>query len=84
MSESPLNGTVHGIALAQLAIYQEFAKEWPRYPDSRSIRCGKCDQSIWFLYDENGEVYRYTDDEKLALIVAHIRQNHEEYVNGTD
>lgn len=84
MSESPLNGTVHGIALAQLAIYQEFAREWPRYPDNRAIRCGKCDQSIWFLYDENCEVYRYTDEEKLALVVAHIRQNHEEYVNGTN
>lgn len=75
---------IHPLGLMQLAQYQEAARDWPRYPDGRAIRCGKCDQSLWFSYDITGTPYRYTEDEKLALIVAHIRQNHSEAVNAID
>lgn len=84
MSESPLSGMIHGIAYAQLAPYQELAKTWPRYPDGRFIRCGKCDQGILATADIMGIEYSYTEDETMAVIVAHIRQNHQEYVDGTD
>lgn len=81
-NESP--GTIHGISLAQLAPYQEAAITWPRYPDGRFVRCGKCDQAIYATADIMGEQYRYEDHETQALIVAHIRQNHVEYVDGND
>lgn len=80
MSHSPIDG----IALEQLAGYQTVAIDWPRYPDGRAVRCGKCDQSIWFAYDINGTPYVYEDHELLALKVAHIRQVHPEATNGNE
>jgi hypothetical protein len=82
-NDSPKDGTIHPLGLAQLAVFQEAAIMWPRYPDGRAIRCGKCDQSMYFTLDPGGKPYRYSDDEIMALIVAHIRQNHEEAVNAT-
>jgi hypothetical protein len=77
-NDSPKDGTVHQIALEQLAEYQAIADTWPRYPDGRAVRCGSCDQALWFTYDRNGQPYRYKDNEKISLIVAHIRQRHPE------
>lgn len=74
---------ISGLALSQLAPYQMAAYDWPRYPDGRAVRCGKCDQSMYFTEDANEVKYVYTDEEKLALIVAHIRQVHPEAVDGT-
>jgi hypothetical protein len=83
-NDSPGDGTIHPIGLRQLAAYQEIAVDWPRYPDGRANRCGKCDQNLWYTYDLNGNHYVYTDEEKLALVVAHIRQNHPEVHSGID
>lgn len=74
-NESP--GEIHPTALTQLAQYQAIAMQWPRYPDGRAIRCGKCDQSLWFIYDEQDRPFIYDESETLALTVAHIRQRHE-------
>jgi hypothetical protein len=71
-------GELHPIALNQLVVYQVAATDWPRYPDGRCVRCGKCDQSIYMRWDKNHVRYQYTKDEILGLVVAHIRQNHEE------
>jgi hypothetical protein len=83
-NDSPMDGTIHPIGLEQLAGYQRLADAWPRYPDGRAVRCGRCDQSLWFTYDEDGTPYRYSTDETMALTVAHIRQRHAEAINGTD
>jgi len=71
-------GEIHPMALNQLVVYQVAATDWPRYPDGRCVRCGKCDQSIYMRRDIHGVTYQYTKDEILALVVAHIRQAHEE------
>lgn len=81
-NDSPRDGTIHPIGLQQLAQYQELALTWPRYPDGRAMRCGKCDQNLWFTYDLNGNQFVYADEEKMALVVAHIRQNHAEVYSG--
>jgi hypothetical protein len=71
-------GELADIAKEQLKVWQDRALDWPRYPDGRAIRCGKCDQSMYFTADIQGMVYSYTGAEILALIVAHIRQRHED------
>lgn len=81
-NDSPRDGTIHPIGLQQLAEYQELAGDWPRYPDGRSMRCGKCDQNLWFTRDLNGSHYVYEDHELMSLVVAHIRQNHAEVTSG--
>lgn len=79
-NESP--GEIHPIAKQQLAIYVDVAKDWPRYPDGRCVRCGKCDQSIYFRWDANGVRYAYQYEEITALVVAHLRQAHAEVIDG--
>lgn len=80
-NDSPQDGTVHPIGLQQLAAWQAIAMDWPRYPDGRAVRCGKCDQALWFTSDIGGKPYIYEDHELLALRVAHIRQAHSEVIN---
>lgn len=82
-NESP--GEVHPMAVAQLELYQRIAESWPRYPDGRCVRCGKCDQSIYMRWDSQGQRYQYLYSQILSLVVAHIRQNHEKVIeNGID
>jgi hypothetical protein len=75
-------GEIHPLALGQLAIYQDIARDWPRYPDGRCVRCGKCDQSIYMRRDVNNVAYSYTKDEIESLVVAHIRQAHAEVIDS--
>ena len=77
-NENESRGEIHPLALNQLAVWQAACIDWPRYPDGRCVRCGKCDQSIYMRWDINQVRYQYTKDEILALIVAHVRQAHEE------
>lgn len=83
-NDSPMDGTIHPIGLEQLAAFQAVAINWPRYPDGRAMRCGQCDQAMWFTSDIIGTEYIYEDHELLALKVAHIRQNHSEVINEYD
>lgn len=83
-NDSPRDGTIHPMAIRQLAEYQRIAMDWPRYPDGSYIRCGRCSQELWRTYDKNGAPYSYEGQEKVALTVAHIRQNHSEAVNAVD
>jgi hypothetical protein len=71
-------GTLAGIAMEQLRSYQTRALAWKTWPDGRVRRCMECDESIYFTADPHGVAYQYTDDELLALTVAHIRQCHDE------
>ena len=81
------------IAEEQLREYQEAAQTWPvketmRRDNQHRPRwcsvCRECDQSLWFTRDGKGVPYEYTGEEKLALIVAHIRQCHPTMEVSTD
>lgn len=82
----PLNdrepGEIAQVAIEQLKSYQNVATEWQTYTDGRANRCQECHQNVWFSKDPRGNTYTYTDDEILALKVAHIRQLHSEVVSG--
>jgi hypothetical protein len=89
-NESPRDGTIHPIGIAQLRAYEAQAFNWYVITrvDAESGRevnvCGKCDQGLWFTYDKKGQRFGYTAEEILALKVAHIRQRHSEVVNECD
>jgi hypothetical protein len=83
-NDNESRGEIHPTALAVLAQYQTIAIDWPRYPSGRAVRCGKCDQALYFTTDITGKPYIFEDHEKLALTVAHIRQNHSEVINGNE
>jgi len=71
------------IAEEQLKPYREAAATWPIHetlrrdiPPRWCFVCRECDQSLWFTRDTRGIPYEYNEQEKTALIVAHIRQCH--------
>jgi hypothetical protein len=78
----PLNkrdkGEIADVALVDLEKWQAVAIEWPVYTDGRCNRCTDCHQNVWFSTDPRGYKYTYTDDEILALKVAHVRQCHDQ------
>jgi len=91
----PLNkrdkGELADVAKEQLAYYEAFADEWGVFLDTKSdapsavrhpMRCNKCQQSIYFLRDEQGRGYDYSKAEIRSLTVAHIRQCHSELSPG--
>lgn len=87
-NDSPKDGTIHQIAQDQLAKWEVIAAKWPIFEaeiDHRwGVHCGECLQTIWFRSDLHGNQFMYTKAMKSALIVAHIRQNHErDFINGT-
>lgn len=90
----PLNdrepGEIAEIAWTQLKPYQIAARYWPIYQEMRHgdtmgprwvHACRVCTQAVWFNSDEDRVDYNYTDEEKLTLIVAHVRRCHAEMVN---
>ena len=88
----PLNDRESGelavIAVEQLQKWQDFAHTWPTFEakiNSRDgVQCGRCSQTIFFRSDVGGNRFQYTAEQILALIVAHIRQRHEEAINGPE
>jgi hypothetical protein len=74
-------GEIAPVAMEQLRAYQTVARTWKTWPDGRCQRCMECDENIYFTADAGGHLYSYTDDEKLAVTVAHIRQCHSEVVD---
>lgn len=64
----------------QLRPYREAALTWPIRQELKDNRwcnlCRLCRQNIWFASDMNKVHYEYTDEDKMSLIVAHIRQCH--------
>jgi hypothetical protein len=86
-AQVPLNdrqsGELAPVALEQLARYQALARSWYMERHEHQGRDGwccmvdECDETLWFVNDLDGNIYHYTDDEILALKVAHIRQIHD-------
>lgn len=68
------------LAVAQLGMWRACALQWPLYQEKNShhVRCAQCAQSIIRVADSSNNTYDYTHDQRIALIVAHIRQAHAE------
>ena len=71
-------------ARSQLAAWEEIAAGWPLYGDrgpapgalSRVELCRLCDRGVILIRDEQYRPYEYTDEQRLALIVLHLRNHH--------
>lgn len=68
----------YGFARAELETWAPIAVKWKLYLDGFANRCTLCDQCIWFTHDMHGEQYMYSTEEILALIIAHVRQVHDQ------
>lgn len=82
-NDSPGDGTIHPMALEELREWQKVADRWSVYRDTESVgvgracmRCGMCNQCIWFEADQAGHLFQYTEQMIQALIVGHIRRSH--------
>ena len=65
------------VATGQLAAWEKIAEDWPDYHDKATVqRCVSCQVAIYRVADINGQPYTYTDEQRLALVVAHLRQAH--------
>ena len=92
MDLTETKGTIHGLALTKLAKQQKIARVWKTFPDEFDgmawQRCYICDFAVWqisYLGLHNVKsFYQYTNDEKLALKVAHIAQKHPEVFDGIE
>jgi hypothetical protein len=79
MLEPPV---ISHVARDQLAAWEELARGWATVAmkdpgtEVRVQRCASCWVGIWRITDEYAKPYRYTDEQKLALVVAHLRQAH--------
>ena len=69
-------GRVAPIAERQLAAWEALAAEWSSYADGPVRRCVSCHIGILRTHDDSGAEYQYTDEQWLALVVAHLRQAH--------
>lgn len=87
-NDSPMDGSIHNMAQAQLRLWHDIAHDWPVMDSEdhgrKCIRCQKCEQCLWFKTDRGGQPYVYTPQMKEALITAHIRQNHAEVGSDID
>lgn len=68
---------ISNIVRAQLDAWKAYAEDWDVYQEDNHIRCAACDQSVARLTDHNDIAYTYSRDEQWALLVAHIRQAHQ-------
>src|SRR5208283_2484394 len=66
------------VAYNQLAAWVKIAHSWDVYIDANHVRCARCGQSVTCLSDRNGVAYNYSAEDQLTLLVAHIRQAHQE------
>jgi hypothetical protein len=71
-------GELNPLALRQLQAWQDIARGWQLVQSGRHLRCPACNQSVVMLLDTAGRQYVYTDEQKLTLTVAHLRQAHAE------
>lgn len=73
MLEPPKIGV---LATAQLAAWEKIADGWDGYEDGDQMRCGDCDQGMYRVMDDHQVAYHYSDGQRLAFVVAHLRQAH--------
>jgi hypothetical protein len=86
-NDSPKDGTIHEIAVRQLAAWEAIASQWVLVRVGSYLRCCECRQAVVRLIDDKGQDYQTSDTEILALKVAHLRQRHpelERHINASD
>jgi hypothetical protein len=89
MADTPMSTRdLPPIAERQLAAWQEIAQDWPtvsvcdvedKTDDGEGVwveRCVSCFGGIYRVTDPHGHPYPYSDADRLALVVAHLRQAH--------
>lgn len=70
------------VATDQLAAWEDLARGWATVAmlepgtNVRVERCSSCWVGVYRITDEHGTAYHYTDEQKLAAVVAHLRQAH--------
>jgi hypothetical protein len=73
------------LGLVQLSAWEALARDWPLVPDAQPhgdppslALCDRCVCGVGVIrtHDDLGNVYSYTDQEKLSLTVAHLRSAH--------
>lgn len=69
-------GRLAPAALAELHRWQQVAADWPVYQDGACLRCRRCAQCVLRTEDYGGTHYVYSDEQRLALTVAHLRLSH--------
>ena len=76
------SGGMSPVAARQLAAWEDLARDWTTFqifdPDAGAWneRCGSCLAGLWRLADDTGNLYRYSDADKLAMVVDHLRRAH--------
>lgn len=72
------------LAERQLWAWQKIAEDWPSLEhhaekDSKVVvaRC-QCGKGVLLVTDSAGRLFSYTRDQWLALLVAHLRNHHQE------
>ena len=77
------------LAGSQLAAWQAIAAAWPLVSARRAAapggpelvrvtECGRCGRGVMLQTDQAGREYRYTQAERLAHVVLHLRSCHED------
>lgn len=66
------------LAQRQYRAWLALAVDWDLEPDASTgqERCGACDMGIISIIDSVGENRVYTEQERMALIVGHLRNYH--------
>ena len=70
-------GQVTPAAAAELAAWEALAADWPVYQEGPCARCASCHMCVIRTHDGQGTAYAYSDANRLALAVAHLRQAHQ-------
>lgn len=64
------------LAAHQLAAWMQLAADWPSEVAEGVRRCTGCGKGIMLLTDSGGRLFLYTEAEKNALTVLHLRNHH--------
>jgi hypothetical protein len=83
MLNNPLSVTeLPPIAAGPLAAWEDLARDWATFKvfdvdaGAYNMRCASCLGGIYRVTDPHGKPYPYTDADRLALVVIHLRQSH--------
>ena len=76
------SGGVSPLATQQLAAWEDIARDWLTFQtrDGEGLawveRCVSCLGGLYRTTDDHGKPYKWTDDQRLAMIVSHLRLSH--------
>ncbi|HXZ77774.1 MAG TPA: hypothetical protein VEH31_43835 [Streptosporangiaceae bacterium] len=87
------SGQLGHLAGSQLAAWEAIATAWPLVSAGRSAapggpgivrvaECERCGRGVLLQTDQAGREYRYTQAERLAHVVLHLRTHHEDLDPG--